>query len=55
MNSTVMEHLLCAGCREVRYSGCPRVVGGQTTEQARTVRVSECGSLIPSSPQVGRG
>lgn len=55
MNSTVLEHLLSAECREVRYSGCPRVVGGQTSEQARAVRVGECGSLIPSSSQVGRG
>ena len=55
MNSAVMEHLPSAGCREIRHSGCPRVVGRQTSEQARAVRVSECGTLIPSSPQVGRG
>lgn len=33
----------------------PEWWGTQTSEQAGAVRVSECGSLIPSSPQVGRG
>lgn len=56
MNSTFIEHLLSAGCRKRRQSGCHSQAGvwGQTSEQARALRASDCGVPKAPSPQGGR-